>query len=39
MRIRIPSARPGKYPLVFLYRYADGSSDADGPVGFRIFGR
>jgi len=35
MRVRIPSARPGKYPIVFLYRYSNGS-DTSGAVNFRV---
>jgi len=27
--------RPGKYPIVFVYKYSD-ASDADGPLDFRV---
>jgi hypothetical protein len=36
MKVTIPPARPGTYPLVFLYRYPNGAGDANGPVKFRV---
>jgi len=35
MQVRIPPARPGTYPLVFLYKYSV-LTDANGPVSFRV---
>lgn len=35
MQVKIPSVRPGEYPLVFLYKDS-GSTAANGPVNFRV---